>query len=97
MKTVYKYNLQPGKNLIPMPSGAEFVSVDTQNNQAYIWMYVDTMCNTEFRNFLVIGTGHNAKDHFLGSIKQSDLKPLGSFSAENNALRFHVFEVNDNV
>jgi hypothetical protein len=57
MKRIYKYELE--ENSVEMPIGAKILSIQMQNNRAYIWALVDTDAECEFRYFVMIGTGHD--------------------------------------
>lgn len=91
MLTVYKYSTPLGKGpdnfCIPLPKYAEILTVEVQNNDACIWVTVDTENATEDRYFRWAGTGHDLNDdHF--EIKAY----IGSVILHNGALVFHLFE-----
>ena len=57
MKRIYKYELKEGS--VEMPIGAKILTIQTQNNRPYIWALVDIDVECEFRNFAIVGTGHD--------------------------------------
>jgi hypothetical protein len=57
MKRIYKYELKEGS--VEMPIGAKILSTQTQNDRPYIWTLVDIDAECEFRNFAIVGTGHD--------------------------------------
>lgn len=60
-KTIWKYTLQVGKNEIPMPTGAQILTAQGQDNKLCIWCIVNELEHTdmyEVRKIIVFGTGH---------------------------------------
>ena len=57
MKRIYKYELKEGG--VEMPIGAKILTIQDQNNRAYIWALVDIDAECEFRYFAIAGTGED--------------------------------------
>lgn len=90
MKTIWKYELNPGNPyVIGMPEGAEILTVQVQNNVPCIWAKVDTEAELEERIFYVFATGQeidlDGQDVYLAYI--------GTFQLNGGSLVFHVFEL----
>jgi len=85
MKTIYKYQLFAGHDVMEMPKGAQVLTVQAQNDKPHIWALVDPYeSSVEARRFGVYGTGHDMPD---------DLGPyIGTFQLEGGSLVFHVFD-----
>ena len=62
MKTIYKYATAAlGTGAVDMPINAQVLKADLQNQQIFLWAYVDTEEEVhETRYFKLIGTGHDA-------------------------------------
>ena len=86
METVYKYLLQPGNHTIEMPKKAEILTINTQDEEAFVWAKIDTNQTTELRRFFTTGTGMP----ILNCVKK---QYVGSFMMNNKSLVFHVFEI----
>jgi hypothetical protein len=87
MKTIYKYELSVEDNqIIKMPDGAKFLSLQTQNENPCIWMLVDTENKLVDIHFVTYGTGHEIKSG-LGEF-------VGTYQLNNGRLVFHVFKQN---
>ena len=58
MKRIWKFELQwTDEQRIEMPSGAEIVSVAFQDDTLCIWAIIDPAMWTEYRTFVIVGTG----------------------------------------
>lgn len=95
MKTIYKYTLGvTDMNAIPMPFGAEILSVQVQNGSPQIWALVEKNAVPFTRYFATVGTGNpfetEYKDEFGDQVKP---KFIGTYQLEGGKLVFHVFEV----
>lgn len=93
MKSIWKYPLGVTDiQDVPMPIGAEVLSVQIQHGMPCIWAIVDTAGKTEHRVFKMYGTGHpltiNEKDNEVF---------IGTFQVNAGALVFHLFEVKPKV
>lgn len=80
MRVVYKYAIDLE---VKMPSQAQIVCVDTQQDKPFIWAVVDTESPEEIRAFRVYGTGESIPDglrRYIGTYR------VGPFV-------WHVFEV----
>lgn len=82
MNQVWKFEIEPSKELVEMPQNAEILSVAFQENMLFVWARVDVAAPLEKRTLIVRGTGHDmptASLWFLGT-------------AHKDGLVFHVFE-----
>ena len=84
MKTIWKFTLSP-KCEIEMPKYAKILSVETQHNEAQMWVLVNPKEEPETRCFRCYGTGHEMPD-YPGEY-------VGTFQINHGALVFHAFEV----
>ena len=85
MTQVWKYILDPYNSSVLMPSGAEILSVGEQGNDVCLWARVDPNAPKVFRDFLIVGTGHNIPENL-------SLKFVGTVHIFNRVLVFHIFE-----
>ena len=76
------------KAIIPMPKGAEVISVASQFNKACMWALVDPKAELEPREFKVAGTG-------LDIVHDVDvpLKFIGTFQLAEGRFIGHLFEI----
>lgn len=58
MKTIWKYEIDAGYNLLKMPKGAEALTVQLQGWEPQLWAVVDPEAPLEDRIFSIYGTGH---------------------------------------
>lgn len=82
MKRIYKYPLTVTDNqTVPMPKGAEILTVQVQGGTPCLWAMVDLREPEEDRRILTYGTGHivDLEGRYIGTYQMS-------------ALVFHVFE-----
>ena len=86
MTTIYKYQLNDEFNEIEMPSGAEILSVQTQNNIPCIWAIVETDNPIEKRKLMIVGTGNEMNPCVLYVF-------IGTFQLVKLGLVYHVFEI----
>lgn len=81
---IYKYSLGFGTCVIHMPTGAQVLTVQVQNDEPFIWALVDLNAPVEARSFRIIGTGHETKmsaaETYVGTFQQPPFV-------------WHVFEV----
>lgn len=85
-KQVWKFLIK-GSHSIKLPIGSEILTVQNQNEDAFIWVLVDPNKETEERFFEVYGTGHSI-NYDMGV----ERKYIGTFQIGNGALVFHLFE-----
>ena len=86
MATIYKYPLEPGRTEIPMPLGAQVLTVQMQNGTPCLWAKVGQEPRPAgLRIFDVYGTGHTMPD-------DPRLIYVGTFQMDGGALVWHVFE-----
>jgi len=89
MKTIYKYKLSmQDSTRLQLPSGAEILTVQTQNEEPCLWALVDIENEYETRVFRIAGTGHNIETNDVNGLKY-----ISTFQLMKGALIFHVFEV----
>lgn len=86
-KTIWKFPIQYNQTTVKMPKGAEILTVQTQNNEPYIWALVNPENEIELRTFEYFGTGHNVYCD-MGI----ERKYINTFQIDNGNLVFHLFE-----
>lgn len=83
-QTIYKYRLEvEDEQRISMPSGAQILTVQMQDNWPHLWALVDPILASEERTILIRGTGHDAPG--VG-------RYISTFQMQGGALVFHAFE-----
>lgn len=84
MRTVWKFQLENHRSLLPMPRGAEILHIDCQGSDVFLWALVDTSQPPVDRMFEIVPTGGNAggyeRQHYIGTAST----PIGYV--------WHVFE-----
>jgi hypothetical protein len=67
MRRIWKYVIAKGESVssFQMPKSAEVISVQIQNGQPVLWIIFDDFIETETREFVVYGTGHDIPDDFM--------------------------------
>ena len=83
-KTIWKFDVLPGREAIPMPEGAKILDIQVQNGAPVIWAIVDPEKKAKSRFLYVYGTGHMIPD--------DPGKYVGTFQFPNDGLVFHAFE-----
>ena len=85
MKTIWKYAIQPGENMIFIPEGAEFLNVHTEGRGVVCaWVRVDPGAPLTRRVVYTFATGHDIEGGW-------ETAPyIGTFFVEN--LVFHLFD-----
>lgn len=58
MRTIYKYPLALGMNVIDLPFGSSIEAVAQQHGTVAMWAEVNSENKPETRTFYVYGTGH---------------------------------------
>ncbi len=94
MKTIYKYEIKAGLNIIDMPYGADILDVQVQCDKTQLWALVDTEHPNEARKFFPIGTGwpmDKALEQVNKFLKYD--KYVGTFQLNEWGLVYHLFEV----
>jgi hypothetical protein len=88
-KRIFKYTLQiEDKQVINLPKGAEFLTVQTQFNELQLWALVDqNEIDQEERYIEIFGTGHPVY-YDMGV----DRKYLATCQLDDGNFVFHVFE-----
>jgi hypothetical protein len=86
MCTIWKFPV-PVSDEFPLvlPTGAQFLSVQTQGTLPQMWFLLDPKARPTHRRFAVFGTGHVIED-------LDRLAYLGTFQMNGGSLVFHLFE-----
>lgn len=85
MKRIYKYPLAiVGDQAIPLPLGAEILTIQMQGDQLCLWALVDPSKQAATAYIEVFGTGHEITD--------APRKYLGTVQQAGGALVWHIFE-----
>jgi hypothetical protein len=84
MRTVWKYDVHPGRFDVEMPLGAEILEVQCQHDDPVMWVLVDGDPKTEVRTFVTAGTGHELP-------AMTRLQHIGTW--QQNDLVWHLFEM----
>jgi len=92
-KTIYKFHLNPGTNVVPMAKGATLLSVQMQNNLITVWALVDNPAAESMRHIMVLGTGWEVEDVESSTIIASRF--LGTVQLMGGARVFHVFDIGE--
>ena len=73
MKVIWKYHLAHHLASIPMPKGAEILTVQQQDNFLYLWAAVDPHQELEPRRFMIHGTGVAGRgiqrENYIGTVQ----------------------------
>ena len=84
-RQIWKWTLEVlDKQSLPMPEGAQVLSVQAQGGAPQLWALVDPKAYGCFRTFATYGTGQPMPD-----------EPgvyVGTYQMHGGALVFHVFE-----
>ena len=84
MKTIHKYPLGPGYQLIETKRGGQLLSAQAQNNQPQLWILVDPEETADCVEVKVVATGvefeHDASWRYIDT-----------FQLHQDRLVFHVF------
>lgn len=88
MITIHKYAIQPGKFALELPAGADILHVNTQYDEPFMWVKVDTSQPPVERVFKVFGKGHELTD-------DGCWEHVGTFLMNGGSLVRHLFEHED--
>lgn len=89
VKTIWKFSVEINDIFkIPMPKGAEVLTVQTQKNYPHMWVLVDPALEVVDRTFRLMGTGH-----FMECDDSITYKYIGSYQQYSGDLIFHLFEI----
>ena len=74
-KTIWKFTFDISDSIsVPMPKGADILSVEVQGGVPCIWALVDPDAEKEARKFLLYGTGHPidgmSADRYVATFQQ---------------------------
>lgn len=87
LSTIWKFPVAIKDDVdIAMPTGAEILTFQIQDETPTIWAAVDPAQPLELRCFLVIGTGHPTTDNYTGLLEY-----IGTIQWELG-LVWHLFE-----
>ena len=84
MKTIWKFELQPGTTAMNLHKGAEILTIQTQRETPCMWVLLDPEEPTEKRYFEIFGTGH--------TMPEGDRKYINTFQLSGGSLVLHLFE-----
>ena len=85
MRQIWKFPVQPGEFTLEMPVAIEYLGVQMQNGNPYMWVIVDTACSVSKYKFVTYGTGHDIPNNV-------DLEEyIGTFQMLKSALVWHLF------
>lgn len=77
MKVIWKQVLQiEGTQDVPLPVGAEFLSVQNQRDEICFWYKCDPAAEKKMHRFFIAGTGHqlpHTEGQYMGTVQ------VGSF------------------
>jgi hypothetical protein len=86
-KRIYKYQITVDDVAhVAMPEEAQILTVQTQDDQPFIWALVDADAEPEERTFFIVGTGNPFPDY-------ADYDYIGTFQQANGLLVWHLFEL----
>jgi len=75
MRTVHKFELEIGANILEIPLGFEVLTVDEQHGKICLWAEVETKNEKHTESFTVFGTGHEIESNsgighsYLGTVR----------------------------
>jgi len=85
---IWKWTLTiDDKQILTVPQGAEFLTVQTQNGDPQIWALCDETAPKVMRSIAIYGTGH--------PIPKNPGQYIATFQLVNLGLVFHVFEIKE--
>jgi hypothetical protein len=77
MKTIHKYHLALAEvQVIEVPQGAQFLTVQMQGERLCVWAIVDTTHQNAHESFVIVGTGALLPDtsnwQYMETVQQYD-------------------------
>ena len=88
MKVIYNYPVEVQSEFsLDIPENAEVLCVQTQHDNPYIWVLLDTSDDSIERNFSVVPTGQE----ILWTDKQA--RYIGTFQLSDGFFIGHLFEL----
>lgn len=90
MKTIHKYPVDLSRFVRRLPQETQILSVQTQDDQQFMWVLVDTEVPKVNREFVVYRTGHE-----IPAELEEQLFFIGTFQLNGGMLVFHLFEILD--
>lgn len=87
MRTIYKYSVMPGRNVINMSRGAEILTVQMQRGLPYLWAIVENSYPKEERVIVIKATGRECDE-----LSISKATYVGTFQMSDGDLVYHVFD-----
>ncbi len=92
MKTIWKYEVKPGRFELELPEFYRPLTVQMQGDRPVVWIMVDPISPICKRQFLMVGTGHDFEpyyDYGVQAIKENLY--VGTFQIDG--LVFHLFDL----
>lgn len=86
MRSIWKFNLQSGKNMFNIPKGYKVLSVAEQSDNIVLYCLVNPRVEKETVSFAVFGTGWELHDGV------EDLEFIGTVSTHDQYFMWHVFK-----
>lgn len=85
---IYKYPLKNvDRQSIDMPKGGKILSFKVQHRTPTLWVLVDPSAETESRNFVIYGTGHEI------NLPLELITYIGSIQQCGGEFIWHLFEI----
>jgi len=86
MEAILKYKLEvKDEQVLPMPVGAEILTIQNQNNVITLWAKVVLGAESVSRTFRIVGTGNQVEQGFFDTLQFLDTVQVGP-------MVWHVFE-----
>lgn len=85
MKTIWKFPVRVGRQIIEMPANARILAVQEQAGEPQLWALCDSNAAREPRQIAIFGTGFPVDADYEWYV--------GTFQQLRGALVWHVFEV----
>ena len=84
---IWKWTLEvTDKQKLPMPDGANLLTVQVQHGIPQLWALVDEKAPIIHRTIATYGTGNPLPDGYLGEY-------VGTYQIHGGLLAFHVFDL----
>jgi hypothetical protein len=86
MTAIWKFTLEPGHTSVEMPVGARVLDAQPQGDVLQLWALVDPEAPRTWRDFYVVGTGHELPETAV------EWKHISTVQFKGGRLIVHVFE-----
>ena len=91
MKTIYKFHIEIiGEQVLMIPKNHELLTIQSINNEVYIYYMVDPYDAKSPINIQIFGTGQPIEDSAINHSKY-----IGTVQTNNGGLIWHIFEKKD--